>query len=46
MAKCKWYRFLFEDGTVTICRGYDRTEMENMVRKHGKLINKVLDGRY
>ena len=43
MAKAKIYKFTWEDGTVTICRGYDRTEKENMVRKHGKLISKVAE---
>lgn len=46
MAKCNWYRFTFEDGTITLCRGYDRTEMYHMIRKHGKLISKVLEGRF
>lgn len=41
MAKTIWYRFIWEDGTVTITRGYDRTEMYHMVRKHGKLVNKI-----
>jgi hypothetical protein len=43
MAKAKWYRWTWADGTVTICRGYDRTEKASMERNHGKLISKVLE---
>ena len=42
MAKATWYRFIWADGTVTICRGYNKTEKTNMERKHGKLISKTL----
>lgn len=45
MKKYNWYRFTFEDGTVTICRGYSRQEMAVEVRKHGKLISKVFAER-
>ena len=43
MAKAKWYRWTWADGTVTICRGYDRTEKASMERNHGKLISKMLE---
>ena len=35
-----WYQFTFADGYVSICRGYDKVEMINEVRKHGKVIEK------
>lgn len=40
MKKPYFYKFFWEDGTITICRGYDRTEMYWEVKKHGKLIKK------
>ena len=43
MAKAKRYRWTWADGTVTICRGYDRTEKASMERNHGKLISKTLE---
>ena len=42
MAKAKWYKWTWTDGTVTICRGYDRTEKAAMERQHGKLVGKAL----
>lgn len=43
MAKAKWYRWVWEDGTVSICRGFDRIEKAAMEREHGKLISKTLE---
>jgi hypothetical protein len=43
MAKAKWYRWTFEDGTVSICKGYSKTELYWEVKRHGKLISKVLE---
>lgn len=40
----KWYRFVWSDGTVSICKGYDKAEMQAMVRNHGKLVSKTLEG--
>ena len=42
MAKAKWYKWTWADGTVTYCRGYDRAEKAAMDRQHGKLVGKVL----
>jgi hypothetical protein len=42
MAKAKWYKWVWTDGTVSYCRGYDRTEKASMERKHGKLVSKTL----
>lgn len=36
--KTKWYKFTWEDGIITIARGYDRTEMQALIRKHGQLV--------
>ena len=46
MKKSKWYRYTWEDGTVSTTRGYDNTEMLAQIRKHGKLISKVFAGCY
>ena len=46
MSKNTWYRFEWEDGTVTIARGYSANEMRVQVRNHGKLILKTLEGYY
>lgn len=46
MKKYKWYRWTWTDGTVTICRNYDRHEKMVMESKHGKLISKVYEGTY
>lgn len=37
----KWYRFTWEDGSVTISRGYNKEELEKMTRNHGKLMSTV-----
>ena len=37
----KWYRFTWEDGSVTISRGYNKEELEKMTRDHGKLMSTV-----
>lgn len=42
MRKPNLYMFTWESGIITYARGYDRTEKENMIRKYGKLISKVL----
>lgn len=39
--KKTWYKWIWEDGMISYCGGYDRTEMSAMVRKHGKLLSKV-----
>ena len=36
-----FYWFTFEDGYSTCTRGFDRIEMQHMVLKHGKLVNKT-----
>ena len=36
-------KFIFEDGTVVICKGMSKHEKAVEVRKHGKL---VWEGRY
>jgi hypothetical protein len=35
-----FYWFTFEDGYSTCTRGFDRIEMQHMILKHGKLVNK------
>jgi hypothetical protein len=42
MAKAKWYKWVWADGTISYCRGYDRTEKAAMERNHGKLLSKTL----
>ena len=46
MKKYKWHRFVWADGTESICRGYSRQEMAVEVRKHGKLIAKIYEGTF
>lgn len=46
MRTYKWYRYTFEDGTVSITRGMDKAELNAAIRKHGKLVSKVYDGTY
>lgn len=49
MAKAKverWYKFSFADGTYCICRGMSACERAHEVRKHGKLLSKVLYAEY
>lgn len=41
MAKAKWYKWVWADGMVTYCRGYDRVEKAAMERHHGKLLSKT-----
>lgn len=36
MAKAKWYKWVWSDGVVTYCRGYDKTEKASMERLHTK----------
>ena len=38
--KKTWYKWTFADGSVYYCAGFDRTEKENMERKHGKILSK------
>lgn len=33
-----WKKWFWKDGTITICRGYDRAEMASMERQHGVLL--------
>ena len=40
--KKQWYKWIWQDGTVTICRGYDKVEKAAMERNHGKLLCKQL----
>ena len=35
-----WYKWFWQSGLVTICKGYSKTEMQVMERKEGKLISK------
>lgn len=35
-----WYRWTWEDGYVSICKGFSPVEMKWEVIKHGKCINK------
>ncbi len=39
-----WFRWEFEDGYVTICRGYSPQEMKVEISKHGKCVNKIFYG--
>ena len=41
MKKAYWYRWVWANGLVTICKGYDRTEMYWMVKNNGALISKT-----
>ena len=36
-------KFIFEDGTIVICKGMSKDEKVKEIRKHGKLI---WEGRY
>ena len=42
MAKKVWYRWEWEDGTVSICRGYNKLERQVMERHHGRLLYKCI----
>lgn len=42
MKKTVFYKFFWEDGTITICRGYSKAEMYWEVQRHGKLIRKEI----
>ena len=33
-------QYYFEDGTVIICKGMNKLELTNEVKRHGKLISK------
>lgn len=44
MRKVKWYRYTFEDGCISIVRGYSKHELAVEVHKHGRLISKVFEG--
>jgi hypothetical protein len=33
-----WYKWFWQDGTVTICKGYDKVERASEERQHGKLL--------
>lgn len=46
MKKSTWYRFVWEDGSVSVCRGYSKTEMYWQVKNHGKLISKTVEGYF
>ena len=46
MKTYKWYRFVFESGHVSICRGMSKHELKVAESKYGKLISKTLDGIY
>lgn len=35
-----FYRFIFADGTAIVAAGFDRIEMQALVRDHGKLVSK------
>ena len=37
----KWYRFTWEDGSVTISHGYNKEELAKMTHDHGRLISTV-----
>lgn len=37
----KWYKYTWEDGTITVAGGYDKTELANMIRDHGRLLSVV-----
>ena len=40
----KYYWFTFADGYRTCCRGFSKQELAVEERKHGKLIEKRLEG--
>ena len=42
MAKAKWYKWIWQDGTISYGCGYDKTEKAIMEKRHGKLISKTL----
>lgn len=37
-----FYWFTFEDGYEVCCKGFSKQEMRVEVRKHGKVISKIL----
>lgn len=37
-----FYWFIFEDGYSVCTKGFSKTEMAHEVRKHGKMVRKVL----
>ncbi len=40
MTESTFYWFTFADGYRVCVRGFDRVEMQHMVREHGKLIGR------
>jgi hypothetical protein len=36
--KKTWYKWTWADGTVTVCKGYNKAEKAAMVRQHGNLL--------
>lgn len=38
-----WYRFMFADGYISICRGMSAQELSVEEAKHGKLIYKTAE---
>ena len=46
MKKYQWYRYIFEDGHVEICKGMSRLELNVENRKHGKLIDIKYEGEF
>ena len=46
MEKFEWYRYVFEDGYVMICRGMSRLELDVENRKHGELKDIKFEGEF
>jgi hypothetical protein len=43
MKKNIWYKFYWENGMITICKGYSKHEMKVCESKYGKLVKKVFE---
>ena len=37
----QWYKWIWANGVVTICKGYSKSEMRHAEKVNGKLLKKI-----